>query len=845
MIFLDAITPFERIKISGALASKVTELQSELSALARVRVSREVLELLAKLEVDLDRPLSEEGADDGLSDDPNAENYRYRDTGYIAGSRKELAEALIKRAKDEGRQVLATDLDWEEIERNPRAAAEIITKSNLFGQTDWEALQAGGMSAATGFLIDRVYASIGTQPAENTPRARQDYAIALKTIRVRLEACKEPQDVTDVLQEIRDELSGSQLNAEESLQYQALGEQISAMSDEWRRLNAERDALVKAQYAAGANIWEFQRKQDQRTRRGWKPDPELQERIDALKPAQDAAVAAVQAWDEAHPDFKESYVTTRDENGSTVSHSGGLRFQMGEVRKQMTAIEKAAQIRNISESPVTRGWLTFGERFFKVINYRHYSKGSDAFASHVTNAKNGRIPDWSWASKEKVAVKRATKKEIGFQLKVADTMQRIGGRPVSVDSTFALKDMLGFRDVQSGNWVLKDPASAKYHVEQTAGAMLDLSDLLGIDVHAIGLGGRLGMAFGARGTGNAGGSSAKAHYESVHRVINLTKMGGGGALGHEWFHAIDDMLAELATGQVGEARNYASADVSRLPEGPLRSAMSGVYAAMMAGNVRVAEIIKIGPKDKRLAAHNIDTDRPNSIAKAIKAAGALEPAVLAVRDFFKGRSDKRSLKNEKQWVALAAAYYSPEGAEYAQAKTGPKGSSFYAEAVRLDEGQADKYWSRRHEMAARAFQSWCEDRLQGQGRKSDYLSSLADNKYHYDPMLGIQWNPYPEGEERERINAAFDELFAAIRDERVFEKAMSNKALLDAIFGSDTDPKAELISLLHDLRQPLPEDERVRLAQRVIELIPQSVFDTPEEEEAAVAAATQILEEMA
>jgi predicted Zn-dependent protease len=66
-----------------------------------------------------------------------------------------------------------------------------------------------------------------------------------------------------------------------------------------------------------------------------------------------------------------------------------------------------------------------------------------------------------------------------------------------VNSTQALKDMLGLRDVQSGNWVLKDPNSAKFHVEQTAGAMSDLADMLGIEVSALGLGGRLGMAFGA------------------------------------------------------------------------------------------------------------------------------------------------------------------------------------------------------------------------------------------------------------------------------------------------------------------------------------------------------------
>lgn len=845
MFLFDAITPFERVRISGALAGKVAELQSDLSPLARVRVSREVLELLAKLG---DKPNEAEAVQGGdLSDDPNAPNYRYRDTGYIADSRKELAANLIKQAKESGRQVLATDLDWEEIERNPRAAAEIITKSNLFGVTDWDSLKEGGMSPAAGFLIDRVYASIGTQPAENSPRARQDYAVALKTIRERLEGCKEPQDVLDVLAEIREELAGSQLNAEESARYQALQEQISAMSDEWRRLDAEREALVKAQYAANSAVWELQRKQDQRIRRGWKPDPELQAQIDKLQPARDAALAAVEAWDEAHPEFRETYTTERNENGSTVTLSGGLRSQLSGLRKQQTAIEKAAQARNITESPITRGWLTFGERFFKVLNYRHYSKGSDAFASHVTNAKTGRISDWGWAEKERAVIKTATKQEIGFQLKVAENFQRIGGTPVKVDSTFALKEMLGFRDVQSGNWVLKDPNSAKFHVEQTAGAMLDLADLLGIDAKALGLGGRLAMAFGARGKGSAGWKSgaAKAHYESVHRVINLTKMGGGGSLGHEWFHAIDDMLGELATGQATETRNFSSATPSVLPEGALRTAMQAVYREIRTGNVRLPEIIKIGPKDKKRAQYNIDSSMPNAIAKQIKAAGSLEGGVLAVDGYFKGRTDKRSLNNAKQWRTLAAAYYSPEGATEARARTGPPGSSFYAEAVRLDNGEVGKYWSRLHEMAARAFQSYVEDRLEGLGRRNDYLSSFADNKYHFDPLFGIQWNPYPEGEERARINVAFDQLFAAIRDEQVFERAMANKPLMDAVFGTQEDPKAELNTLLHDLRQYAPDGERVRMAQRLVELISQVVFDSQEEEEAAVAVAAQVLEEVA
>jgi len=67
-------------------------------------------------------------------------------------------------------------------------------------------------------------------------------------------------------------------------------------------------------------------------------------------------------------------------------------------------------------------------------------------------------------------------------------------------------------------------------------------------------------------------------------------------------------------------------------------------------------------------------------------------------------------------------------------------------------------------------------------RRNDYLSVYADNKFHVDPLLGVEWKPYPEGEERTRINDAFDRLFAAIRNAKVFESAMANKPLLDAIF---------------------------------------------------------------
>jgi hypothetical protein len=95
-----------------------------------------------------------------VADDPNSEAYRYKDTGYIAGARKEEAASMvIQRARKEGQRVHASEIDWEDLERNPREARALITKSNLFGEVDWTALRENGMEPGAAFIVDRIYAA--------------------------------------------------------------------------------------------------------------------------------------------------------------------------------------------------------------------------------------------------------------------------------------------------------------------------------------------------------------------------------------------------------------------------------------------------------------------------------------------------------------------------------------------------------------------------------------------------------------------------------------------------------------------------------------------------------------
>lgn len=713
-------------------------------------------------------PVNQGGAFDDL--DPSSPTYRYRDTGYIAGSRKEDASNAIKAAAARGEQNTYTSIDWEELEKNPRQAKEVITKSNLFGKVDWDRLKEGGMTPAAGFLVDRVYAAIGQEPGEDTPRARQDYTLGLESLRARLEKCLTPDDVTNVLSELQEEYDGVVLNAEETAKYQELRGISGPILAKNRALQEEKDALSHALVQAHRKVSDARYKQDRRIRRGWKPDPELAKEIESAQPDIDAAGKALDEWKAAHPEMEDK---RREHGNGWTSYSNDIVFEARKIGDSMKVIVEGAKLRNKIDNPLHRAWTLMGERFYGVLHFRR-SKGSDAFAKHVAAAKAGTITDWSWAEKTVTRSPKASQESARFQLKVADNYERVGGRTVNADSTATIKAMFNLRDVQSGNWVLRDVNAAKFHVEQTAGAFSDLADLIGLPDDFVSLNGRLAMAFGARGTGAKGWaeSAPRAHYEPVQRVINLTKNGGGGCLGHEWFHSLDNMIKEVAGFGNSGKDDFATVDPGMLLDSDMARAVDGLKRAMTEGPHRRTQSIKYSDKDYRLAKYNLE-NASGQFQRGIRDASDLEAALDHVERQFAGKADRKSQSRLKQWRTLAAAWHGgqPGGGE-AKAKAGRTMSSFAYEAIDLDKGEASKYWSRTEELSARAFQSWCEDRLEGMGRKNDYLSAYADNKYHVDPLFGIEWKPYPEGEERQRINVAFDNLFDVLRRKREMLKAM-------------------------------------------------------------------------
>ncbi|MBO6210071.1 MAG: hypothetical protein J6N99_05215, partial [Schwartzia sp.] len=144
----------------------------------------------------------------------------------------------------------------------------------------------------------------------------------------------------------------------------------------------------------------------------------------------------------------------------------------------------------------------------------------------------------------------------------------------------------GFRGVEFGNYV--EDQRRQQDLNDAYDALMDLSKITGLPPRALSLGGELGLAFGARGHG--GKNPALAHYEPFKTVINLTKKRGAGSLGHEWFHALDNMLAreyELGEGQ------YASTGIASISRQELSDSLMHLTTAIASKTGVVTRSLKL------------------------------------------------------------------------------------------------------------------------------------------------------------------------------------------------------------------------------------------------------------
>lgn len=313
----------------------------------------------------------------------------------------------------------------------------------------------------------------------------------------------------------------------------------------------------------------------------------------------------------------------------------------------------------------------------------------------------------------KKKVQKGQKRRFKWEREVPGEIRRTGGQPVETADPAAMAKEFGFPNVQFGNWVTESDAES--HIKGAHGALLDLSDMLGIDRKTVSLNGRLALAIGSRGSG-----TASAHYESSKKIINLTKMAGGGSLAHEWAHAMDNIMAVAHDPKGTSASPFISdGDTTGIP-GEVADAYENV----------VQNILYKEGHDADMAQKYHDY-------------------------LYRDQSGEKLTTREKYMMNLYKNRLDDDQ------------SDFYKNSLEVGNGRKNSYWVRKHEMFARAFESYIEDKLVDQKRQSSYLVSGTRGG-----------GPYPAGDERKRLNAAMDKLVQTLQKTKALEKSLQRLYIL-------------------------------------------------------------------
>lgn len=404
----------------------------------------------------------------------------------------------------------------------------------------------------------------------------------------------------------------------------------------------------------------------------------------------------------------------------------------------------------------------------------------------------------------------------------------------------------GARGVEFGHW--EEGARRQGLINTAYDSLFDLARVTGLKPNQVTLGGQLGVSFGARGHG--GQNSGAATYHPDYGTMNFTKPHGAGALGHEWFHALDHAMGRLDDPELNVKRTNASGDQVWNTAGDMSFASERV-----AGTARVralheevraayADLVKsMRTKDvanvedpqtlrpiveKRATDVSAALDRmrkslteeisyrsrgnkpatPEQLAKFDKVAEKIRSGNVAAPEWkfvgdpnapvgrgnlthrwtspeveqlasvmkeVRGRSgfDNQNRQGPMDEVARSMVNRAEMAQRLADAEAGKAISSttktnFYLEAAKLDQTRTTPYWTFRHEMFARAGETWLFDKMEANKLASPYLVSGAQNSFEAalaaitGGMEGTP-KPFPEGDERALINSKFDRLFEAIQ----------------------------------------------------------------------------------
>lgn len=387
-------------------------------------------------------------------------------------------------------------------------------------------------------------------------------------------------------------------------------------------------------------------------------------------------------------------------------------------------------------------------------------------------------------------------------------------------------DTFGFRGVEFGKWNNQDERQEV--MNHAFDALVDLSELLNLPPKAMSLDGQIGLAFGARGHGLSGARAHYERDYAVINLTKLKGAGSLAhewmhALDH-YLGRQDGKGAEQITNSRGDKVMKASgiddylSNASRL-RGNVRPELREAFQELMdtmrtraeqyvedtaraesfLGKARDQVQKQLGDlrshiekerawgsrkraaTQQELATFDAAADRLlngetfSTDAKPTKGGGvrftndeldALDGVLKSVTNRT-GFNSERTGSLDRLRDAMGTYQRRVElwqSADAGEAKTKNVPTSFLTEARKLDDGRVGNYWTTPHELLARAFSSYVEDRLQDVGRASAFMSFGSDPRFAVP--VGTEFaRPFPGGAERQAMNAAFDRFFAEVKHE--------------------------------------------------------------------------------
>lgn len=284
---------------------------------------------------------------------------------------------------------------------------------------------------------------------------------------------------------------------------------------------------------------------------------------------------------------------------------------------------------------------------------------------------------------------------------------------------------------------IKADKTAKLQTRFAVDQMLDLyrnlqlmAHIMGVPTNALGLGNKLNLVF------RKDIQYLGAYYPVAAKVEGLEFPAGTIALpkrsnsfAHEWMHALDHYLTSLLgpTDFILFSQQVKNRGIDDMPPGSVKEAFVRVMDTLFFDQASLAA---------RILALEMQLEKPN-ISKTAKE------------------------KAEAQLATLRAGN--------ARTKTVER-SDFDKKSSAFQPGNED-YWGNPQEMLARAFEAYTAFKVEAAGGSTEAIAK-GDLAYlsEADRRLAMV---YPKGEERLRIFAAFDSLFAKMAEEQLIANGVA------------------------------------------------------------------------